>query len=147
MYHHPMGKYWMKQADDWLSLIVRSIGYCQKCEKRGTYEQKSTTYTGGLHNHHLLEKSVYLAYRHLKMNCLCLCEICHSAVKTKDFREWFKENFRDQYEWMEDAKKTKSIIQINYKKIAEQLKAEYIKKMETNWMDLESQDVPPEVKI
>ncbi len=152
MFHHPFGKYWRKKADEWMSLIVRSIGYCQKCEKRGTYEQKSTTHTGGLVNHHLLEKSVYLAYRYLRLNGICLCADCHTASPespdkplvngTNAFLKWLEEHFREQYEWMQAAKEINPTIQMNYKKIAEQLKAEYMKLMETHWMDLEVQDVP-----
>jgi len=139
----------MKKADDWNSLLVRAIGYCEKCNTPGEFEQKSQAHTGGLENHHILEKSVYLMYRYLKTNCICICTKCHTEAENdkNGFRKWLEENRNDIFLWMIEAEKSKHCTQINYQKIAEQLEAQYKEFIESNWMDLEAMDVPPGRKI
>ena len=147
-FHHPFSTYWMKKADEWLSMIVRSIGHCEKCPKPGYWEEKSKANTGGLENHHILEKSVYLAYRYLKINSICLCTFCHTEAESdkEGFAKWLEENRSDTYIWMQQAEKSKNSIQINYQRIAEQLKAQYMELLKTSWMDLEV-DLPPGVIV
>ena len=72
--------YYMKKADDWLSLLVRmQAGCCSICGRRGDYSKTWQIYIDGLEAHHNLPKSVYLNLRYEPMNMICLCIRHHTG--------------------------------------------------------------------
>ena len=81
-----------KLCDREMSLLVRSIGHCEKC---GAIE--------GLSHAHVIPRTNF-ALRYDPINALCLCFYCHIYWAHKnplEFTWWFQDKYPNRYEYLQ----------------------------------------------
>ncbi len=100
----PDSKYWLNKADAEIKAVTLSLGHCERC--RRTDHQ--------LHHHHIITRN-NRAYRHLRMNVVCLCAGCHTLRSDSahndltTFLKWLETT--DRWAWyMEHTVKSVEII-------------------------------------
>ena len=91
-----------KKCDEEWKRIIRSIGYCEMCGRKGI--RGRTKGWTNLHAHHIIGRASS-CYRHDLSNGLCLCARCHKwtpispHVDKNAFLRWLEKNRRGQYLW------------------------------------------------
>jgi len=127
MTHKSNSKYWRNKADLMWSNVIRQVGECEMCRRRGIKGEKQGW--TNLYAHHLIEKSYGRKYRHDLSNGICLCTPCHKWDRDKaphqnknGFKEWMKENRPGQYEWWMRNEEDKKTLPVNYQANYEILK-------------------------
>lgn len=88
-------RWWIKQADKEMSLLVRSTGHCQRC---GSVNM--------LQHAHIIPRTNF-TLRYSILNGLCLCYGCHIMFAHKDplqFVEWLDTTFPDRMSYLRDRR-------------------------------------------
>lgn len=88
-------RWWIKKADKEMSLLVRSIGHCQRC---------GSTIT--LQHAHIVPRTNF-TLRYSILNALCLCYGCHIMFAHKDplgFTEWLDKKFPERMMYLRDRR-------------------------------------------
>ena len=94
---------WKKKATDLWSSVIREVGYCEICSRKGIRGQKQGW--KNLDAHHLISK-IHSEYRTDLSNGICLCIPCHQwdselspHQNRAGFEEWLKDNRSGQWIW------------------------------------------------
>jgi hypothetical protein len=90
-------KWYFKRVDDLFKQIIRSKGYCEKCQRRNVV----------LHCSHIKSVGAYKNLQFELKNAIALCHRCHMYWWHKEPTEsgkWFEKRFPERAKYLEREK-------------------------------------------